>query len=133
MHVFTWKAIYNDGTHLNQIDPDGTKHAYADIDRAKLSAFQLIDESGRVVVDIHVNPGQRLIWRRRTEMSAGNEPVVCHIVGKQETVNGKNYQGVMALFENDGHTEVLGRFEENHPWLYPPQLLPEELGKEGRG
>jgi len=51
---------------------------------------------------------------------------ICHIIGKQENINGRNYQGIIGLFESDGRIEAAGKFEENHPWFYPPSLHPAE-------
>ena len=123
---FQWVAIYNDGSVLHQIEPDGTKNAYGDIDRTRLSFFQM-REGEMVIVNIPFEPGQRLIWRRRTEMSpGGGKQEAVHIIGKQETVDGENRQVVIALFESDGHTEVSDRYDEEHPWFFPITLHPHE-------
>ncbi len=116
---YTWKALYNDGTSLGQINEDGSKNAYSDIDRTKLSGFELWDGNVRVLY-LSLTKGQRLIWRRRSEMVQGGVVgEVCHIVGKQETIDGKNIQGIIAIFESDGHIEIAERFNDKHPWLYP--------------
>ena len=115
---YHWVARYEDGTALNQIDPSGTRNGYADIDRDRLSAFEMWEGSTRVLF-IRFAKGQRLIWRRRVEMTPGGVVEVCHLVGKQETVRGKNYQGIVGLFESDGRIEVAGKFEEGHPWFFP--------------
>ena len=115
---FQWRAVYNDGSHLMQIDYDGNKHSYSDIDRTKLEAFEMY-EGGVRVISIRFKPGQRLIWRRRVLMQSGGIKEVCHIIGKQETIDGKNYQGIIGLFESDGRIEVTGKFEEGHPWFSP--------------
>lgn len=116
---YTWKALYKDGASLEQIERTGKKNTYADIDRKKLSGFELWNGSNRVFY-LKIDRGQRLIWRRRTEMGQGGQVLgVCHIVGKQETVEGKNIQGIALIFESDGRIEMADRFDENHPWLYP--------------
>jgi len=115
---YYWIARYNDGTSLNQIDPSGTKHAYADIDRNKLSAFEMWKGDQRLLF-IRFKQGQRLIWRRRVETSPGGLVEACHIIGKQENINGKNYQGIVGLFESDGRIEITDKFDKNHPWFFP--------------
>ncbi len=118
-------ARYDDGTFLPQIDPSGARHAYQDINRDRLSAFEMWEGSTRIFF-IRFRKGQRLIWRRRAEMSSMGVVEVCHLVGKQETVRGKNYQGVIGLFESDGRIEVIDRFEEDHPWFFPVKIHKEE-------
>ena len=112
--MFKWKAIYDDGTSLEQGN-------YEDINKEKLIAFEIWNGDIRLI-SLRFQKGQRLIWRRRVEMSQGGQKEVCHIIGKQETINGKNYQGIVGLFESDGRIEVTGKFEEGHPWFYSPQI-----------
>lgn len=120
---FQWRAVYTDGSFLTQINEDGTKNAYADIDRNNLAAFEMWEGTGVRVLSLRFAPGQRLIWRRRVFMSQTNEGAgvseVVHIIGKQQTVEGKNYQGIIGLFESDGRVEVAGKFDENHPFFKP--------------
>mgnify|MGYP001560080215 CR=1 FL=1 len=122
---YHWVAKYEDGSALDQIDPSGNLNAYKDIDRDKLAAFEMW-EGASCIFYIRFKKGQRLIWRRRVEMSPNGVAEVCHIVGKQETVNGKNYQGIIGLFESDGRIEIAGSFEEGHPWLFPVKTHPDE-------
>lgn len=122
---YYWIARYSDGTSLNQIDPDGTKHAYSDINRDKLSAFEMWKGDQRMVY-IRFKKGQQLIWRRRVETSPEGVVEVCHIIGKQENIKGKNYQGIVGLFESDGRIEITDKFEEGHPWFFPVQIHKDE-------
>jgi len=62
-------------------------------------------------------------------MKNGSVSEVCHIIGKQETINGKNYQGIIGLFESDGRVEVAGKFEEGHPFFSKP-VIHEHEGEE---
>lgn len=122
-----WKAVYTDGTYLDQIEPSGNKNAYKDIQRDKLKYFELWDKDKRII-SLRFFKGQRLIWRRRTILRTGQEKQVIHLIGKQETVNGKNYQGIIAVFE-DGRVEVAGKFEEDHPF-FKPVVIHEDEGEE---
>ncbi len=69
MAELRWKAQYNDGSSLNQIDDNGTKHAYTDIERERLSVFylQTVDGVNKVAV-IFVGDGEKLVWTRRIRM-----------------------------------------------------------------
>lgn len=116
-----WKAVYTDGTYLDQIEPSGKKNVYADIQRDKLHSFELWDKNKRVI-SLRFFENQRLIWRRRVLMSAGKATETIHIIGKQQTVNGKNYQGILAVFESDGRVEVAERFDEKHPFFKPVEI-----------
>ena len=123
--TYHWIVTYFDGTHLNQIDSSGAKHTYKDINRDQLATFEMWNGDTRVLL-VRFKKGQRLIWRRRVETSPSGISEICHIIGKQETINGKNYQGIIGLFESDGRIEMTGKFEEGHPWFFPVKLHPHE-------
>ena len=59
-----WVVIYRDGGHISNSDVFGVASKYTDIDRSKLKSFELyIDD--KHVITLHLEPGQRLIYRRR--------------------------------------------------------------------
>lgn len=122
-----WIAYYRDGTSLRQFPHRGSaedEHKYGDIDREKLSAFIVRDDEVPLLV-LHIPEGGRLIYRKRTEQRPGEPPQQVWIVGVQETKNGHNSQYILVLFD-DGHIEVLNRFQENTRWFYPPTPHPQE-------
>lgn len=120
---FKWIAYYNDGTLLEQIEDDGSKNAYGDIERDKLRYFDLVDrETNDKAFSMAFESGQKLIWRRRTDAMTGE---VVHIVGKKETVDGKRYDGIVAVFY-DGSIEVSDKWDDNHPWFANVIPHPEE-------
>src|SRR4051812_486261 len=126
MDTYIWKVTYTDGTTLQQIDPDGSKHAYADIDRRNIASFAILKD-GNIILSVPFTSGQNLIWRRRVEMNPAQGVVeTCHIIGKQETVNGQNHQIVFAVFESDGRVEVSDKFDDRHPWFFPVIMNPHE-------
>ena len=125
LQEYHWVVRYNNGTSLNQVDPSGTKHSYKDIDRNELCAFEMWNGDMRMLL-VKFKKGQRLIWRRRVEMTPDGITEVCHIVGKQENIKGKNYQGIVGLFESDGRIEITDKFEERHPWFFPVSIHKEE-------
>jgi hypothetical protein len=122
MDPIQWVAAYSDGTSLKQYNADGTENRYPSIDRSKLESFA-IQKDGHVLLRYHFDhPDQRLIYRRRVFMLAGQpQPVVFYLVGWQRKVSlgqeSINLQSISVLgFLNDGsHTvEVIGRWG-SHP------------------
>jgi len=131
MGVFTWKAVYSDGTCLSQF-ADGKKHIYPDIDRSKLVKFVLIDPANdKPVLVLNLHRGQKLIYRMRVALhyafgprgGIGAERV--YLVGWQENRNGTNVQCIFFVFE-DGHVEVRDRFNEHEPMFSSVKFRPEE-------
>ena len=49
-----------------------------------------------------------------------------YLVGWQEKRKGMNIQMICFVFE-DGHIEVIDRFNEKHPWHYSVKFRPEEM------
>lgn len=148
-----WVAYYANGTHLRQYDDAGVESKYADIDRTRLTSFALYDggveikgvfagnhdgstinaanyhTATRKILHLHLEPGQRLIYRRRVQQSVGAEaPNVCYMIGWQQTSQGENIQAICYVFE-DGTIEVAGRFNESHPWFYSPQAVTGEINE----
>ena len=135
---YVWRAVYNDGTSLDQIGPDGISSKYTDIDRANLDKFLLIEtETEKPKIILHLKPGQKLIHRRRVShrmpLSAiffeenPDRPTIetVWIVGWHENRRGVNVQMLLFLFE-DGTVEFLDRWREDHVLYTPVILLPEE-------
>ena len=144
-----WVAYYTDNTWLRQYDDYGAEHKYTDIDRRRLASFALYDggvdpndkmkavppgisvgapyiPATRKVLHLHLEPGQRLIYRRRVEMKVGAPaPVVVYMVGWQQTIDSENVQSIAYAFE-DGTIELAGRWRDDHPWFYSVQHVPSE-------
>lgn len=135
---YVWKAVYDDGTSLDQLEPDGVLNKYTDIDRSKLINFLLIEaETGKPKVILHLKPGQKLIHRRRVtkriplsklffenNLDASLEETVW-IVGWHENRRGVNIQMLLFVFE-DGTVEFMDRWTESHALYSPVILLSEE-------
>lgn len=125
-----WKAVYNDGTFLNQYNNDGSENKYSEIDRANLSQFLLLRDTKELMVIIYfTRPSQKLIYRKRVAIyisgsKTGTQDVV-YIVGWHENRNGTNVQMICFVFD-DGHVEILDRFDKNHNWFYPIIFMEEE-------
>ena len=120
-----WRAVYNDGAHLDEYNLDGTKNKYTDINRTILKQF-IIFRNGIPHVILNLDANKRLIYRSRAAwIPQTREKDIVYFAGWQEKVNGKNVQMIVFLFR-DGHVEILDRFDENHEWFYPCTFLKEE-------
>jgi hypothetical protein len=121
-----WKAVYQNGGELPQYNEDGSENKYDDIDRKNLSQFMyVIDDKPRLVV--HMNKTKRLIYRRRVAQAFFDNKIteVVYLIGWQETILGRNTQMISFLFE-DGHVEVVDKFDEDHQWFYPVKFRSDE-------
>lgn len=116
---FRWVAYNNDGGSVSQVAASGQKNSYEDLPLDDLKAFELWDwrRNERVLL-VNFRKGERLVWRRRTEMAPGNQVLeVCHIVGK---IGRDGQKGILGIFESDGHIEAVGDFLPTSNWFYPP-------------
>jgi hypothetical protein len=127
---FRWVAYVNEGGSVSQVAASGQKYAYEDLPLDNLKSFELWDwrRNERVLL-VNFKKGDRLVWRRRMEMSPGNEVTeVCHIVGK---IGKKGDKGILGIFESDGHIEAVEDFLPNSEWFYPPSSEVEEASDAG--
>lgn len=117
-----WIATYKDGTTLHQIESEGHKHAYSDIDRADLVSFSLYVKppgllgapDGMRVFSCHFDgDGEKLIWRRRVQHRDGADPLIVHVVGKKGRY--------VALVEQMGTCNLFDNFNEQDALLAFPQ------------
>lgn len=122
--TYYWKCQYNDGSEISS--KDGAK--YADIDRAKLKSFVLLQvDNDKPKLKLYLSTTMRLIVRMRTAININsNARETVWIVGWQETVNSKNKQSISFVFP-DGSIEHTDGFKEGHKWFYPINFLSEEM------
>ena len=117
---FRWVAYNNDGGAVSQVAASGQRNSYEDLPLDNLKSFELWDwQRNERVLLVTFKPGERLVWRRRSEMAPGNQILeVCHIVGK---IGRDGQKGILGIFESDGRIEAVGEFRPNSNWFYPPQ------------
>lgn len=127
-----WLAEYNDGTSLGQYNDQGEASS-EQIDRSKLASFVLVSEDGNHLFRLHLEPEQRLIFRRRVEQpQGGSEQIVAYLCGWQQTIEGRNVQSLAWIFDEGRRVEWTGKFTEKHRWFYAPQLVRCELQEQLR-
>jgi len=134
-----WKAVYKDGKELPQFEEDGIENKYPDIDRSKLAVFEIRkaavgDQPDRLLFKLFLEPGRRLIYRRRVlermrfgkekpELVKGGRQTI-YLVGWQATIGGRSVQDIAYVFE-DGHVELAGKWMEA-PYDAIGNPIPEE-------
>jgi hypothetical protein len=111
------RAVYTDGSYL---DLKGAR--YEDIDRSRLASFCLLKE-GTVVFHMLLQPGHRLIWRKRVILTPGGTEQVWHLVGWQKTVGGQNIQCIAFVSEADGMVVMAPEWQGEHVLLGHVELL----------
>lgn len=122
MNSIQWIAHYNDGTELKQYEGDA-KRAYEDIDRARLASFSVYrDNYARKLLTLHLEQGQRLIYRKRVFVKPGQGELEIYIIGQQQTIAGQNIQSIAYIFPDD-RIEIAGAWKEGHALFGKPQLL----------
>jgi len=140
--MYTWVAIYNNGSYLSQYDQSrGVENSTEHIDRVNLRTFVLRGHLGPVLT-IHLDPGDRFMYRRRVEMQSGGPgPGIGHIMIIKRPYYIKRIKN---LFNDDlsdddfvQHGFVVIQPLENwniptvetfgdfrfHPWWYPVEEL----------
>lgn len=124
MEPIQWRAYYGDGETLSQFDGD-QENKYTDIDRSRLVAFALLREDEPLVM-VHLEPGQQLIFRRRVFLRPDDQ-IVLWLVGWHQRWGGENRQFI-AVVNEEGKVDLIGRWRENHPVFEQVTYLPcEEL------
>jgi hypothetical protein len=122
MREFAWKAFYRDGRTINQ-HQDGKELSYDNLDRDQIVGFGLFDkQTKQQVFKLHLDSGQKLIYRRRIWKHVGGGGEVCHLVGWRRNINGESVQAISYVFQSDGRIEMAGRFRESHPVFDSPVL-----------
>jgi hypothetical protein len=113
---FNWKSIYSDGTFLNQYNDEGKTNGYENIDRTRLKAFAIYDDD-KLLFKLHLEPGQRLIYRRRNFINPNDpkaEAVFFYMIGWQQKTDGVNTQSINYVYP-DGHIEQAGIWAGGEP------------------
>lgn len=116
---FRWVAYDNEGGSVSQVAASGEKNSYENLPLNNLKSFELWDwQRNERVLLVVFKLGERLVWRRRMEMSPGSQVTeVCHIVGK---IGKDGQKGILGIFESDGRIEAVGEFLPTSNWFYPP-------------
>ena len=113
----TWQAVYPDLT-LNQYNADGFQNSYGGLDRNGLTAFNLVDGKGNIVVSVPLDSGKKLFYRMRVALfvhSRARERV--YIVGWQSASDLRIW-----VVDSTGKVKTHKSWREKSQWLYAPEF-----------
>lgn len=116
--MVTWKAMYEDGTEVNQFQSDGVELSSDSISRDHVKSMTLF-KGGVPVATLDIEPGQKLVYRRRTTMTVGGPRDVCHILGWRQRQGDDIKSRVLFYFENKDKVEEIDGFRDYHPYDPP--------------
>lgn len=120
-----WAAKYDDDTIVDQFK-DGVELSYDNLkDRERIVSFALWNfDTRKAVFTLHLDPGQKLIYRRRNWQHGGEDKPfqVVYLVGWRRTISGECVQSIAYVFEDTGRVELAGRFRDDHPIFESPKL-----------
>jgi hypothetical protein len=103
--IFCWQVIYSDGSTLLEVEGD-VLHHFSDIDLKRVAGFILLPLiEGISQHAVQLDGEKRLIFVRRRPISynPNNGEVswtVWHIMGYQQTINGKNVKSLTYVAMN---------------------------------
>lgn len=112
----TWEAVYEETDEsIWECDREGVIiHKYSDIDRTRVTALRVYRtrdrlefESPKPVLIVRLEPGYRLIWRKRRSLRIvdGVSKLVAYLIGWQATIEGYNVQSILYVYP-DGSLEL---------------------------
>lgn len=124
MRRISWFAEYEGGKRFPAIGPDGKERSYDHLEnRDAIRVFCLFEvESKNPVFTLHLDPGQKLIYRRRVFKPVGGKDQVFFLVGWRRTINGESIQSIAYVHEETGYVQMAGKFRENHSLFDSPVL-----------
>jgi len=122
---FTFTAIYKDGGKVQLSDT----LSYDNLKRENLAAFR-VSIGVQELFTLHLEEGQRLIYRRRVPTTPGvsiekNRHPIIYMVGWRQRVGGKDVQSITYICDWVGRgwqIHQAGKFREDHAWFYSPFL-----------
>lgn len=126
MDSIQWVAIYDDGTKLHQYNGNEV-NKYEDINRDKLVGFALYKNDEPLLL-VDFEEGQRLVYRRRNFMRFDGSKSSVFLVGRQQTIDGKNIQSIACVFD-DGSIRMINKWDDQNVLFAEPNIKDFENGK----
>lgn len=85
---YHWVVRHKDGSILRQFNEDGSENSFKDIDQKNLNEFHLIPSmqgtlKGLKSFVLHLDPSQKLIYRRRNYIRSDGERWLVYVLGWQ--------------------------------------------------
>lgn len=105
--VYLWRGYHRDGTISDERDETGRLRGFAEVRATDLFALALVPQveglpEPHVVISGDARP---ICFRRRSvlfDIETGEQQsgATVHVIGWQQTVNGRNVQALLACFED---------------------------------
>ena len=129
MTDFSFFVNYENGDRVKLLE----NISFDDVSREGIKNIETKVGNG-VIFTMHLEEGQKPIFRRRgltssIDLDKHPEPIV-YIVGWRQKVGGKDIQSITYICDWIGRgfqIHQAGRFKEDHPFFYPPQLHVNEV------
>jgi len=114
----TWQAVYLDKT-INQYNPDASQNSYDGLNREEMTAFNLVNDRGEVVVTVPLDSTKKLFYRMRVALLVGS-----HCRERIWLVGWRKSDGSMRVWvvDSKGKVKVYRGFREDSQWLYAPEF-----------
>jgi len=117
----TWQAIYLNKT-INQYNADGTQNSYSELNYEGLTAFNLVNEKGNIIVSVPLGGGKKLFYRMRVALFVGSKVRERIFIVGWQTANNRQ----IWVVDSHGQTKTFKNWDEKSQWLYAPQFFPKE-------
>lgn len=130
MTQFTFTILYENNDAVTLSDT----LSFDDVQRVGISGMRVSINKAQLF-EIHLEEGQQLIYRHRRIQSSGVkdenqiEPDI-YLMGWRQKVGGRDVQSITYICDWVGRgfqIHQAGRFDDNHPWFYPPTLHENEV------
>lgn len=108
MNSYRWRAVYEDGTIVDQFDADGNEISSSSLDAKKVTRMDIIPQiPGRQPISLLVDleQGERFIRFWRNYKTSDGQGWTVTVIGLQKTVDGNNVKFFVYL-NPDGTIEV---------------------------
>jgi len=114
----SWQAVYLDKT-INQYNPDASQNSYDGLNREGMTAFNLVNDKGEVVVTVPLDLTKKLFYRMRVALLVGS-----HCRERIWLVGWRKSDGSMRVWvvDSKGKVKTYRNFREDSQWLYAPEF-----------
>ena len=125
MTEFTFTALYQNGDMLTLSD----ELSFDNIPREDLVGMMVKIGNGELLT-IHLEPGQKLIYRARRVKSPGvsadqQKAPTIYLIGVREKIGEKTVQFITYIVDwvdKGFRIHQAGKWNDNHQWFYAPTL-----------
>lgn len=139
--LYGWEAEDRDGiVHRSEFLESNNRAGFGVIPHGNLAIFRITmlvhSSNGGValgdpkkfnVLTIHLEEGERVVYRRRVSLATGSGSRTVILAGARKNVKGRDVQRLHWIFEDTGEIHSTDRFREDHEWFYSPVIKEYEV------